>query len=79
MKPCEFSNDKFEIHWQLDKSNKLIFAKVLMTYWHCEKAHWLLTNEILGIISHSNFLSISVPDAKWTSWSEYFILLGSDL
>lgn len=50
-----------------------------MTYWHCEKAHWLLTNEVLDIISHSNFLSISVPDAKWTSWSEYFILLGSDL
>ena len=50
-----------------------------MTYWHCEKAHWLLTNEALDIISHSNFLSISVPDVKWTSWSEYFILLGSDL
>ena len=51
-----------------------------MTYWHFAKDHLLLTNEVLDLISHSNFLSISsqikatesVPDAKWPSWRVFF-------
>ena len=58
-----------------------------MTYWCLAKAHLLVTNEVLDIISHSNFLSIpsqikatgSVPNAKWPSWKEYFSLQGSDV
>lgn len=53
-----------------------------MTYWHFARAHLLLTNEVLDIISHSSFLSISsqikatesVPDVKWPTWREYFSL-----
>lgn len=71
-----------EISGEFDKSNKVIFVKVLMTYWHFAKVHLLLTNKVQDIISHSNFLSISrqikaterAPDAKWPSWSEYFSL-----
>lgn len=58
-----------------------------MTYWRLARAHLLLTNEVLDIISHSNFLSISsqikatesVPNAKWPSWSKSFSLQGSDV